>query len=224
MWTYTCSVTLTPGQIAAGHDARSRVEVHLRMLGLALPVAMIFASAYIASKLNGIAAFPSIAEHLRSLLQLLQGNAVAYGKNEWLGLAVWVGASVLNGLAITRTLNAINGFKADRAAAGILNRWLYPNNEPHGVLYVPDMEQLTRTQVVAMAYSFNGGYAVLDAVCLDETGAAMLITGTVDNQPFMEARRVRDHYLIQTAIEAHFRADSARLRRALNLQPTRTPA
>ena len=219
MLNYTRVTPLSPAQIAAGHDARTMINARSTWLGLALACGMLLATGFIYRTACAVAAFPTTGEHLNNLLLVIQGADITYGSNEWLSVAVWFWVCILLGLAITWTYHAVSRFQAERAAEGILNRWLL-GDAPHEVLYVPDLEEVTSTQVIAMAYSFCGGRAVVDVVCLDEVGAPMLITGTVNNEPFMEARRTRDLSLIKTALEVHFPAYSATLCRTLNLQPT----
>lgn len=215
------AAAIKPEQIRSGRDARSLIQVKRPMAPFVIAVVLMAIMGVLLIIADNSRSFLTLGQHQLNLLMMLIGRPTPYGAMEWFSLLVWAGlvaALVLLVLVVRNLARAGSKTKAASEAADLINRWLQ-GRATAAELLVSDADQRHyTTQVVALAYSLDGGKARVDAVCLDAGGFPMLIIGMINDQPLLEISQVRSPNAIQHALKTHFPKQCADLSRALHLR------
>lgn len=212
------AAALSPGQIAAGQDARFQVTARVSLGIAVIAVALLIAAVCLINLACLNAGMRSFMSHYQDLVVVSQGQRLTYTGKDWLSIVGLIGNTLLMMYLCTKAVPFVERYIADRMTANNLNQWLAEITAPSGI-HVPGMPCRAGLQVIAMSCSLNAGRGVLDAVCLDEMCRPVLITGVAGERGAVETKRTHDHYLIQTALNCHFANSRHALGQALNLQP-----
>ncbi|HEK3608675.1 hypothetical protein PAE975_6054 (plasmid) [Pseudomonas aeruginosa] len=212
------SVALSPGQIAAGQDARFQVSARVSLAIAVLAIALLLTVVCLINVACLNAGMRPFMSHYHDLVLVSQGERIAYTVKDWLSILGQIGNTFLLMYLCSKAAPFVERYLGDRKAAKCLNQWLAETTSA-STIHVPGMSSRAGLQVIAMSCSLNAGRGVVDAVCLDEMNRPVLITGLAGEQAAVEAKRTHDHYLIQTALNCHFAKKRHALARALNLQP-----
>lgn len=212
------AAAIKPEQINSGSDARSLIKVKRPMAPFIFAAVVMTAMGVLMILADNSRSFPTLGQHQLNLLMLLVGKAKPYGAMEWFSVVVWACLVTALMLAVRNLTLADSNFKAATQAADLLDRW-FQGRVAETELHVLDSEQRHySTQVVALAYSLNGGKARVDAICVDAGGFPMLIVGLINDQPLIEISMVRSPTAIRHALKTHFPKQCADLGHALHLR------
>ncbi|EPV8691080.1 hypothetical protein ACWAUP_004795 [Pseudomonas aeruginosa] len=212
------SVALSPGQIAAGRDARFQVSARVSLAVAVLSIALLLTAVCLINVACMKVGMRSVMSHYHDLVLVSQGQRIAYTGKDWLSILGLIGNTLLLMYLCSKVAPFVERYLVDRNAAKSLNQWLADTTSASTV-HVPGITSRAGLQVIAMSCSLNAGRGVVDAICLDGMGRPVLITGLAGEQAAVEAKHTHDHYLIQTALNCHFAKKRHALARALNLQP-----
>lgn len=212
------AAAIKPEQIRFGRDARNLIQVKRPMAPFAMAVVLMAIMGVLLIIADNSRSFLTLGQHQLNFLMMLIGRPTPYGAMEWFSLLVWVGLVAALVLVVRNLARASSKTKAASETADLINRWLQ-GRATAAELLVSDADQRHyTTQVVALAYSLDGGKARVDAVCIDAGGFPMLIIGMINDQPLLEISQVRSPNAIQHTLKTHFPKQCADLSRALHLR------
>ena len=212
------AAAISPEQIRSGFDVRSLIQVKRSAVPFAIATALMVATGILLFVADNSRGFLSLGQHQLNLLLLMVGRPPAYGAMEWFSVLVWAGLVVALVPVVSNLARATANNNAAIDTADLINRWLTGRTSTSELL-IPDADQRHyATQVVALAYSLDGGKARVDAICIDAGGFPMLLIGMINNQPFIEISQVRSSKAIYHALETHFPKKCSALSQALHLR------
>lgn len=212
-----CAAAITPEQIRSGHDARSLIQVKRPMAPFAVAVALMASTGVLMMIADNSRGFLNLGQHQINFMLMLIGRPTAYGATEWFSVLVWAGLVAALVLVVRNLARASSKTNSASISAGLLNRWLNGCASADELLMLDTDQRHYTTQVVALAYTLDGGKARVDAICVDAGGFPLLIIGQINDQPLLEISQVRSPSAIQHALKTHFPKQCADLSRALHL-------
>ncbi|HCF2447061.1 TPA: hypothetical protein NIA45_004730 [Pseudomonas aeruginosa] len=212
------AAAIRPEQIRSGRDARSLIQVKRPMAPFAIAAALMAVMGVLMMIADNSRGFLTLGQHQINFMLMLIGRPTAYGAMEWFSVLVWAGLLAALVLVVRNLARASSKTKVASDTADLLNRWLTGRASADELLVLDADQRHYSTQVVALAYTLDGGKAHVDAICVDAGGFPLLIIGQVNDQPLLEISQVRSPSAIQHALKTHFPKQCADLSRALHLR------